>query len=752
MAIKSKSKKGFQLRSSILRKALLQMIGLTAFAAILFSISAFSVSNIILKQRVMLQLSSVATAKKVLLEQRLQRDRELAAITSTRQSVQDIFASRFATSTLESLLVSLQEEGTPIIGITVLNRDGEVYATAGATIALQESKTTITSVRPVFEEEGWVGHVISSPIYNDSGRRKGTLAVRFSSIAFLHSLLDAGSIGRSAEVLLGTKDGTSLVLLNHQYSENQTSPLDLGDIVEQQRYGSAMADAILFKEGVRETEDYRGQNTFAAYRSLPTLGWGLVVKVNTAEAMQGVRVLAIAFAAIVVLVLLFAAVLARRMAMHLTGPILTLAKKMQRLGPGHWKLARSAKTGDEVELLERKAIDMAKRLRNVYDSLEDEIAARTKELQEEYIKGETILNTIDQGVMMVDLLGRITEANPAALNVLKCDGDSCKLRKVDEVLDVRLKQKQLTGAKHPVWQVLKKNVSVHSTPNLRFSIMRSDNIAIPVLMVVTPLMEDGKTTGAIVVFHDVTEERRVDYLKSEFISLASHQLRTPLSSLQWYVEIMAEEKGLSTAQREYIHEMEVATRRMSNLIDALLSTARLEGGEITPQKHTVNMTELVEDMGEELRALAKDKKIACKVSIPKQNIQLQTDSVLLHVVFKNLFSNAVKYTPSGGTVGVSLELSKGIVEIKVSDTGVGVPKKEMSRLFERLFRAENVRKLDCDGNGLGLYITKMIIDNLGGSIRVESKENKGTTFIVHLPVVDPRTKKLRKKPSQKKKK
>ena len=132
--------------------------------------------------------------------------------------------------------------------------------------------------------------------------------------------------------------------------------------------------------------------------------------------------------------------------------------------------------------------------------------------------------------------------------------------------------------------------------------------------------------------------------------------------------------------------------------------------------------------------MGKEKNISCTVSIPRKKEEIVTDSVLLHVIFKNLFSNAIKYTLQGGSVHVEMKPMKGYVKISVSDTGIGIPKADQKRLFERLFRAKNVRKMDTDGNGLGLYITKMIVESLGGTVACKSIENTGSTFTVKLPV------------------
>ena len=236
------------------------------------------------------------------------------------------------------------------------------------------------------------------------------------------------------------------------------------------------------------------------------------------------------------------------------------------------------------------------------------------------------------------------------------------------------------------------------------------------------------------LFHTIAEERRVDHLKSEFISLASHQLRTPLSSLQWYAELLNEEKKLTKQQKEYAKEMLFAVRRMNNLIDSLLHAARLECEEIVPRKRAVEINTMIKDLTKELKLSAQEKDITISANIPKNKVILNTDAVLLNVVLQNLCSNAVKYTKIGGAVEVHIETEDTFAIISIHDNGIGIPKKDISRIFQRLFRASNVLKMDTDGNGLGLYITKMVLDSLGGKITVESTEGKGSVFIVKMPL------------------
>lgn len=246
------------------------------------------------------------------------------------------------------------------------------------------------------------------------------------------------------------------------------------------------------------------------------------------------------------------------------------------------------------------------------------------------------------------------------------------------------------------------------------------------------------------LFHAIAEERRVDHLKTEFISLASHQLRTPLSSLQWYAELLNEEKSLTKEQKDYTKEMMHAVRRMNNLIDSLLHAARLECEDIVPHNNKVSMNTLLMDLTTDLKTAAKEKDIKTSIHIPKKTVSLMTDSVLLNIALQNVFSNAVKYTKDNGTIEVRLKELDRAVTIEISDNGIGIPEKDIKRIFQRLFRASNVLKMDTDGNGLGLYITKMVLDSLDGTITVKSTVGEGTTFSIKLPKQKKAAKKKKK--------
>ncbi len=495
-------------------------IALTSITAVVLSFCAFLIARGALTQRVFGQLSAVAYEKKELIEQRIRGDRERTALLATQEDIRSI-VRREGGAPLAAILVSLQEQGVPALGVSVFNAQGGTLARAGTVTDPPPERLHATELVPLFTDEGWEGYAVYAPVFAGGNTLLGSVVIRYSMREFLEQILTATSIGDTGEAVIGMQRDGDVILLNNKYAPGFRSPLNVGSLQGALRTGIPMAGALTQHEGVTSGVDYDGERTYAAYRLLPSLGWGLVVNISQAEAMRGMRYLAAVLGVVSVLLLFIAAYFSYLLAKRLNKPIILLSEKMSRLGPDHWTMARSVKTGDEVELLDRKAVDMAHRLKGIYDDLESVVTERTRKLKEQFLKDRAILQTIDHGVVMVDAKGNVTDANPAALDVLHCQGNTCLGQPVEELLDIRMHRARVTSSKHPVRMALTKRTPVRSSPSVRFSIMRSDNILIPVLLVVKPLLDGTKLLGAVAVFQDVTEQRRVDYLKSEFISLAS---------------------------------------------------------------------------------------------------------------------------------------------------------------------------------------------------------------------------------------
>ncbi len=235
------------------------------------------------------------------------------------------------------------------------------------------------------------------------------------------------------------------------------------------------------------------------------------------------------------------------------------------------------------------------------------------------------------------------------------------------------------------------------------------------------------------------ERAQIDQMKSEFVSVASHQLRTPLTGIKWISELMQKGKagGLTTQQKEFLDDIHGSNERMLRLVENLLNVSRIEtGSKFEIVKASGDVVDIINSLAVDLVGLAHQHQVEIEKSTLPAKYVLPIDAEKMRQVFQNLLSNAVKYSKAGGTVIVTLaeKPETKTVLLTIKDTGLGIPEKQQSRMFEKFFRADNVQTAETDGTGLGLYIAKAIVEGHGGKIWFESEENKGTTFFVELPV------------------
>jgi len=267
-------------------------------------------------------------------------------------------------------------------------------------------------------------------------------------------------------------------------------------------------------------------------------------------------------------------------------------------------------------------------------------------------------------------------------------------------------------------------------------IVRKDGSVLWVMLSVFLFRAHGERgRRGLVTLADITDQKNLDRAKTEFVSLASHQLRTPLSTVKWHTELLLSDKygPLNSNQKEHMLKVRRGNQAMVDLVDMLLNVSRIEMGTLPVDIKDTNVEELIDDVLEELIPQIEQKSLVVSKHFGQGFTQIHSDPRLLRIVVQNLISNAVKYNPDQGKVDITLSNHGGKSAIIVTDTGYGIPPEQQKMIFTKMFRADNVRKKSVDGNGLGLYLVKSIVDMLGGSIGFTSELNKGTTFTVLLP-------------------
>lgn len=248
----------------------------------------------------------------------------------------------------------------------------------------------------------------------------------------------------------------------------------------------------------------------------------------------------------------------------------------------------------------------------------------------------------------------------------------------------------------------------------------------------------GNIMGAIETIRDITKEKEIDKEKTEFVSLASHQLRTPITAISWYSEMLFKEEvgTLNEKQKKYLSEIRNGNNRMINLVDTLLTVSKIELGKFLPKLKKISLNEILEDILKELSIKISARNVQIKRNYAQNLNQIESDPILLRIVLQNIISNAVEYVPQKkGIVQIKTSINKNnsSFNVEIKDNGCGIPQKAQPKLFRKFFRADNARVIKTDGSGLGLYITKSITEMLKGNISFRSEENKGTTFLVNIP-------------------
>ncbi len=380
-------------------------------------------------------------------------------------------------------------------------------------------------------------------------------------------------------------------------------------------------------------------------------------------------------------------------------------------------------------------VKIAKPVKVPAKSKTDSDGTRTLAVQQEKAKTEALFASIGEGIIATDGKGKIIRVNQAAVDVLGCKKRDLLGKWFPKVIvAVRPDGTVMDNIERPITKAVVRGETVSE----RLAYMTNDDRIIPVSVTVSPVLLRGKPAGAIEIFRDITVEMQSEKLKTDFISIASHQLRTPLSAINLYTQMLHDGLAgpLNDQQIEFLSTTLAATKRMNDLISTLLNITRIEAGSIAIEPRLTELAPMVHDLVKEFTPEAVQKTVGLHFehSATTDNLTVHSDALLVKEVLSNLVSNAIKYTPSGGKVLITVVEKGPHILFSVKDTGYGIPASSQQYIFTKFFRADNIITQDVSGTGLGLFLTKTIIENLEGELWFESKEGVGSTFSFILPI------------------
>ncbi len=383
----------------------------------------------------------------------------------------------------------------------------------------------------------------------------------------------------------------------------------------------------------------------------------------------------------------------------------------------------------------------------VIDGLENEREKNQQAVSQAKALDDALLNSIGVGVVATDRQGVVILFNHSAEKMSGIRAEKAIGKSVFKLWSIFAADgKALLKKDRPLQAALISGKTISSSVSEPYYYAVGDK-KIPLAITVAPVMINGLISGAIDVFRDISADVEIDQAKSEFVSFASHQLRSPSTAIGWRIEMFLEKYGakLSSDERAMIDEVYQANRQISDLITDFLNVSKIEYGINPVQSMPVNVGPLItEIIKEQFKVKLDEKKIQAEEKFDRGMCAINADPNLFKLIVDNLLSNAIKYTPENGKITVELvrakagetfgnrKLAKDACLLIVADTGYGIPRDQQDKIFTRFYRAENVTDKKIPGTGLGLYMVKIFIQKMGGDIWFESAENQGSHFFVQL--------------------
>ena len=674
-------------------------------------------------------------------------------------------------------LNSIKRENPFIERLYVLDSSGEVIvSTATNDIGTKVEKLPFVTI-PLKERRTYIGNIIispyqkrvipiSAPLMRRSDNQVIGVLVADLNSSVIQALFEGKlflqpdqQFPQTEEIEAYVVDNDGYPLTKLKYEAKQET------ITVQPVYECLTHDKSL--SGIWES--YFGEKVIGLSQCLKLdgLAWTVVIEEPTSAAFAVSRQLGLTIILITLgtAVLLFFTLIP--ISRSITTPIRKLISGAQFVGRGNLDYRINLKTGDELEGLASSFNEMASRLKSLVSDLtkekdtlkvqkerldqsaklllrrdlelretNDELETKKNLAEAEKNKFKVVLEGITDGVIAVDLERKVITFNRSAELITGYNTKEVIGRHIGELIKLYEGDREIKTDEYCLVSENSYEGVVFSKRDIKLS---GANNKISFINIASGQIKEGLSIklGCIITFHDITQERNLERMRLDFVSLAAHDLRAPLTTIQGYLSFLKQEstlEKLNPDEKEYINRAVSGTSTLSKLIQNLMVVSRIEEGEIVMDKRQIQLEDLVRKTTEEYQGLATSKglELSCHI-FPEKLPSIFADPIRVGEVLSNLISNAISYTQKGKVI-VSTKLEGNNLITSISDTGQGIPEEAFSRLFTKFFRVKGLIEIGSKGTGLGLFISKNIIEANGGKIWAKSKLNEGSTFSFSLPI------------------
>lgn len=386
------------------------------------------------------------------------------------------------------------------------------------------------------------------------------------------------------------------------------------------------------------------------------------------------------------------------------------------------EVARGGLHGERMEIF--RTPQLSKTSRRMNDMME-ETARRMESLRQDRDQLVSILDEFSDGVLAVDEDNRVLYLNDEARGLLEVRADDPHEKLVAEITRVEVAQNTLEDCLEVGEPIHREGQRISPDEQVILTVNAS------------PLRnESGEVVGSVAAIHDVTELRRLQTVRQDFVANVSHELKTPITAIQGLIETLAGDGDMETNTREkFIKKIRNQTQRMSRMVQDLLTISRLESEDHAIDHQSFDLLKPVEEAVETVQPNVEQKRHELTVNVPESSPRVEGDPAAVRQLVSNLLDNAIKYTDEGGKIELTIRTNEDDVMIEVSDNGAGIEPRKQDRIFERFYRVDDARTREAGGTGLGLSIVKHLTLSLDGEIDVESTPGRGSTFTVTIPRV-----------------